>query len=53
MNEKEVKDYLFKKFLEWMIGQTVGISSKDGSSIYYDSDVERFAEGNFRKRISD
>jgi len=42
MNEKEVKDYLFKKFIEWMYGQTVGIN-KDGSTNYYRYDVERYA----------
>lgn len=42
MNEKQVKDYLFKKFEEWMTGQTVGVNP-DGSIDYYDYDVERYA----------
>ena len=42
MNEEEVKEYLFKRFLSWMSGQTVGIN-EDGSTDYYDYDVERYA----------
>jgi len=42
MRNEEVKEYLFKKFLEWMAGQTVGIND-DGSIDYYEYDVERYA----------
>ena len=42
MIEEEVKEYLFKKFEEWMAGQTVGVND-DGSIDYYDSDVMRYA----------
>jgi len=41
MKEEEVKEYLFKKFLKFMRGQTIGIN-EDGSSDYYECDVERF-----------
>lgn len=41
MTDEEVKTYLFKQFLEWMKGQTVGINS-DGTTNYYVWDVERF-----------
>lgn len=42
MNEEEVKQYLFDKFLEWLTGQTVGLN-EDGSIDYYEYDVERYA----------
>ena len=42
MNEEEVKNYLFSKFMEWMRGQTIGINP-DGSDDYYVYDVERYA----------
>ena len=42
MNEQEVKDYLFKQFLKWINGQTVGLN-KDGSTDYYEWDVKRYA----------
>ena len=41
MREEEVKELLWKKFLEWMRGQTVSIY-EDGSTDYYKYDVERY-----------
>ena len=42
MNEEEVKDYLFKQFLNWLKGQTIGVNP-DGTINYYKYDVERYA----------
>ena len=42
MNEEEVKEYLFKQFLKWLEGQTVGVNT-DGTIDYYEYDVERYA----------
>jgi len=52
MNEEEIKDYLFKKFCEWHVGQTYSLD-KDGKANYYKWDVERFGEGSLRTRIVD
>ena len=52
MNEEEIKEYLFKKFLDLMKGQTYSLN-KDGSPNYYQCDVERFGEGSLRTRIVD
>jgi len=41
MNEQEVKDCLWREFTEFMRGQTIGLNA-DGSSDYYERDVERF-----------
>ena len=52
MNEEQVKQYLFEQFEEWMTGQTVGVNP-DGSTVYYDYDVERFGESLSRTIILD
>jgi hypothetical protein len=45
MNAKEVKAYIgtehYNTFIKFMQGQTVGINA-DGSTDYYEGDVERF-----------
>lgn len=45
MKEQEVKSYIgtenWNTFLKFMEGQTVGVNN-DGSTEFYDSDVERF-----------
>lgn len=51
MKESEAKKIIGKnnwtKFLEWMSGQTVGIYP-DGSTNWYDYDVNKFARGNLK-----
>lgn len=60
MNEQEVRTYIatrlksgvcteedWKHFLKYMTGQTVGVN-KDGSTDYYECDVERY----FRKPLT-
>jgi hypothetical protein len=45
MTEKQVKDFIgeenWKKFCNWMYGQTIGLNS-DGSIDYYNCDVKAF-----------
>lgn len=51
VTEKEVKDKIGKDrwpmFLKWMDNQTVGIND-DGSTNYYECDVEKFARGSYK-----
>ena len=50
MTEQEVKirlkdsDKTWEEFLDWMIGQTVGMN-EDGSTNWYEYDVDRFMRG--------
>lgn len=37
------KGYSYDSFIEWMRGQTVGVSN-EGKVVYYKSDVERYRE---------
>ena len=48
MTEREVRDRLasvaWEAFVRWMHGQTMGFND-DGSTTYYEHDVERFCAG--------
>lgn len=48
MTEAQVKARIgpknWTKFRNWMVGQTLGVN-EDGSTNFYQCDVERFAQG--------
>ena len=43
MNKEEVKEFLFKKFGEWMCAATVMIGP-NGETLFHTHDVEHFCE---------